>query len=64
MGLEAVSLMHADHVGKRGRHRRNREADRGRVPTGGGLSSTGLFCPGRSYPLDGDFHSLHPLPLR
>ncbi len=60
MGLEAVSLMHADHVGKRGRHIRDSEADGGRVPTGGGLSSAGLFRPGRPYPLDGDFHGLHP----
>ncbi len=60
MGLEAVSFMHADHVRKRGRHRRDSEADRGRVPTGGGLSSAGLFRPGRPYPLDGDSHGLHP----
>lgn len=60
MGLEAVSLMHADHMGKRGRHRRDSEADRGRVPTGGGLSSAGLLRPGRPYPLNGDFHGPHP----
>lgn len=45
MGLEAISFTHARHVGERGRRRRDSEADQSRVPTGGGLSSAGLFRP-------------------
>lgn len=59
-GLEAISLMHADHVRKLVRHSRDSEADRSCVPTGGSLSSSGLLRPGRPYPLDGDFHSRCP----
>lgn len=58
-GLEAVTLMHADHVCEGGGlGMRESEADRGRVPARGTIASPRLLRSGRPYPLDGDLHGV------